>query len=222
MQIVLDRLLLFFGQVALRPGNHQDIAVLGSKLYFHPSAAFGLYEHDLITKSTRELVPYGSGDYIAADSIFVFYDFSHKFVRRYNLSTDTTDLEFPLSSDVELYGLGVYEHSVFVYINEFPGGCFLKKYSLDGMLLDSIPYTSAYSYVTIVDSIAYSMNYYTQPRSCEITRFDMRSRKYLSSLLSPVRLCGGIKVYEGNLYFCSSFKEFIGAVPFSALREKSP
>ncbi len=130
----------------------------------HPIAAYGLYQYDLVSKELRELVHYGAGDWIAHDSNYVFYEMSSYAIYRYNLVEDTTDLRFDLTAldYTNINGLDVYQHILYALMHSRePGSQYLALFSLDGILLDTIPYPRFTSYMTIHNDIVYALPWNT-------------------------------------------------------------
>jgi hypothetical protein len=199
--------------IMIHPGTFQDMDRSGNTIYFHPTGAEGLYSHDLQTGLTTLLMTYYAGDFIAADSDYVFCDDQHHTIRRFNMLTKTVDLVLPpVPSPTVIAGLACSEQSLYVLVK---GEAFsLKRYSYAGALLDSIPYTRTTDALAIKDSIAYSVS--VSPSLC-ITRFSLHTRAFLPDLVAPARWLNGIKVQGDDLYFCSTGKDFIGRVPLSTL-----
>ena len=200
-EIVVD----FSTLPGLETERPQDVDRIGSSIFFHPTGSLGLYKFDIPTGHVTELLSYGGGDFIAADSVFVFCDVNHNQVRRYNLSLNQVDLVFPgLLEDIR----GMDACNGFLYVaNNFN---VIRRYTYDGVLLDSASY---YAYCfTIYDSVVYT------PESGTLKRFDLRTQQYLQTLLFPLRYAWGVKEYQGKMYYCDYEKAIIAAVPIMDLR----
>ncbi|HEV8537423.1 MAG TPA: hypothetical protein VGR15_00755 [Bacteroidota bacterium] len=205
--------------ILLNPGLFQDIDRQGSKFYFHPLGSEGLYAFDLATLQTSYVLAYSGGDHIAADSIFVFCDLNHDRISRYNVLTNAIDLEFPRFESDGIAGLDTYNNDVYVLLLSSK----LKKFTMDGILVDSISYSSLNQsyFMTIHDSIVYTVPHGNSSDSLlvdHIGRFDLRTMQFLSELRAPARNIDGIKVSEGQLYYCDHFKHMVGVMPLSDLR----
>lgn len=191
-------------QSSLQTAHPEDVDRIGSSVFFHPTAAFGLYRYDLNTRQASELLTYNGGDFIAADSVFVFCDVYHHEIQRYNLTLNAVDLTFPTRFNI-IRGMDVYNGSLYV-ADAFE----IMIYSFDGVLLDSV--NLALYGLTIGDSIIYESGWPT------ISLFDLRTRQFLLNVLSTMWIPEGIKEYHGKLYYCDFEKRIIGAVPVADLR----
>ena len=192
-------------QGVLQLARPQDVDRIGASIFFHPTGPLGLYKYDMTTGQVNELLDYSSGDFIAAESSFVFCDVNHNQVRRYNLNLNQVDLIFPsLLEDIR----GMDAYNGFLYVaNNFN---VVRRYTYDGVLLDSASY-SCYCF-TIRDSMAYT------PQWISMKRFDLRTGQYIQNVLFPLQYAWGIKEYQGKIYYCDYEKAIIGAVPVSDLR----
>ncbi|NOX89314.1 MAG: hypothetical protein GXO77_09825 [Calditrichaeota bacterium] len=203
---------VFVDSTKIKWGIYQDIARTGSKFFFH-GWGDGLFEYDLVTRQTTEIYKYYGGSHIAADSQYVFCDIDHKQVVRFNLATNTPDLTLSFKNIYSIDGLAIENQSLYVLIAAQP--FHLKRFTLDGVLQDSIPYPYRGSYfMAIHDSILYSKDEY---HNNQITRFNLRTGNFLPNILSPARRVEGIKVYRDTLYFCNEWKKFVGVVPIADL-----
>ena len=199
-------------QSVLRTHHLQDVDRLGERIFFHPTGTDGLFAYDVNTQIVTSLLRYPSGDNIAADSIFVFFDYPGQ-IYRFNLISNAIDCTFPGSGNVYDLVRGMDVYNGYLYIDGDLS--MLRKYTLDGTLVDSLNYHSLL-YMTIHDSIIYSVDQYPWPN--QLRRYDMRTSSFLTNLVSPAPLSEGIKIYEGKLYYCDFEKRFIGAVPIADLR----
>ena len=185
----------------------QDVDRVNSSIFFHPFGGFGLYEYNMTTRRVTELLLYGGGDFIAADSHYVFCDVYPR-IRRFNISTNAVDLVFPTMFTNLVRGMDEYNGLLYV-MDDFSK---LKVFSRDGALLDSINYSGYY--IMIVDSVIYSSEGYRF-----LTRFDLRTMRYLQHVLAPTHEIDGIKEHNGMLYYSDFEKKFIGRMPIGDLRE---
>jgi hypothetical protein len=197
------------------PSHFQDIDILGPKVFFHPLGPWGLFSFDERSHRVTELLPYGGGDHIAADSIFVFCDIGHTQIQRFNLVTNSVDLrfsrEFSPPPDRGLAGLDVYNNQLYVLTRDST----LRVFDFEGALLDSMRCNSGF-YITVHDSVIYGVRHKTGNVNT-LTRFDLRTRRLLTELLAPSRSCDGIKVANGQLYYCDYYKRMVGVLPIAKL-----
>ncbi|MBI4535457.1 MAG: hypothetical protein HY708_04205 [Ignavibacteriae bacterium] len=199
-------------QPFLRTHHLQDVDRNGLLVFFHPMGADGLFAFDMVTKTVTWLLEYWSGDHIAADSDFVFCD-NHDRILRFNLKSSSVDLVIPgtgIPYDA-VRGMDVYDGYLYIHRDHSR----LRKYTLDGALLDSIDYWTS-SYMTISDSIIYDVEFL--PGRNNLRRYDMRTKSFLQKVLAPARATEGIKVYQDMLYYCDFERRMIGAVPLADLK----
>ena len=210
-QIVAD------SSVAIHSEPFQDVARLGSVLYFHPIGPLGLYAVDLNTRSVNDLYDYGSGDHIAADSQYVFCDDdTHGFnIVRYNIAKGSVDLTFPFT-----FNRGIAAYNGFLYAVDNNHN--LIRFTLGIHAIDSIQYPTNSYYLAIQDSIAYGVNQTSIDDSSSITRFDMRTQQFLPSIHAPAFSCNGIKFFGDTLYYCDYLKSIVGAVALNDLNSSPP
>jgi hypothetical protein len=211
-QIVAD------SSVAIHSQPFQDVARLGSVLYFHPIGPLGLYAVDLNTRSVSDLFDYGSGDHIAADSQYVFCDddMNGFDIDRYNIIKGSVDLTFHFN-----FNRGMATYNGFLYAVDGTSHQ-LIRFTLALVPLDSIEYPTNSYYLAIHDSIAYGVDETTVTDSSSISRFDLRTRQFLPSIHAPAFSCNGIKFFGDTLYFCDYWKRTVGAVLLSDLISGMP
>jgi hypothetical protein len=206
------------GSIVPVPGIHiQDIAMRGNRLYFHPYAALGLYAYDIGSVGSTMLLPYSAGDHIAVDSIFVFCDAGAR-ILRFNTLSNAVDRTFSPVPSGRIAGLDVFNG--FLYV--MTGSQWVNRYTLDGEPVDSLPFPRQTYYMTIADSIIYSVQAgdQTNPGAPdEIVRFDLRTRQFLANLAAPCRSLSGIKISNQQFYYCDWFRNIVGVVPVAALKE---
>ncbi len=194
--------------------SFQDISRIGNKFYFHPQGPDGLYEYDLNSHLTRSLFEYSSGDHLAADSVFIFIDVDHNSIERFNILNDSVDLHLHTFSTGSILGMETFNKKLFVLHDNPP--IQLEVFSFDGTALDTIPYATFTYYLTIYDSIAFSVDVNSSPN--QVTRFDLRTKTFLSNVAAPAKTCDGIKVHGNQFYYCDYNKGFIGVIPVIDLK----
>jgi hypothetical protein len=202
------------------PRNIDGISLSGSTFYFHPLNE-GLFAYDPASlNSTACWTGYYRGSHIAADSDFVFCDITHQSIARYNLTTNTADIPLPdLGSISFIGGMATYNHSLFVLVYGLYS-TYLERFNLDGVLLDSLSYPSSNSYfMAIYDSVIYCKDEASgsQTDAYQISRFDLRTRSFLSNVLAPAREIEPIAIQGNQLYYCNRFKNFVGVMPIADL-----
>lgn len=201
-------------QVTTAPHFFQDFDMNETDFFYHPTSAYGLYQYNFLSGSTEELVRYGSGNYIAQDSIYVFYEVAGFAIFRYHLEKDTTDLEINLSQFNYDYisGLEIYDEILYVlFYDSFSP--FLAKFDLDGNLLETVPYSKNTIFITIKNDILYSIDHTKD----SLSRFDLNTQTYLSDKSLPTLEWEGIRIVGENFYFVDFYKKMIGVIPLSEL-----
>ncbi len=193
----------------------QDIAQTDSLFFFHPLGPEGLYEYNPATGRSRELVPYSAGDHIAAHSSLVFYEDRNRGVGRLDMRTLRDTILFSPYTYPRIIGMDVFGGFLYLWVGF--GNTTLKKYKLHGVLLDSleIPASNCY-YMTIHDSIVYTVNYGIRPE--RLSRFSLRTRSFLPDVLAPAKDTDGIKAFRDQLYFTDYNKRHVGVMPIADLR----
>jgi hypothetical protein len=198
------------------------ISLSGTTFFFHPLND-GLYAYDLETHDCiKRWDGYYRGSHIAADSSFVFCDINHQQIARYNLTTNTADISLPeLGNIIAIDGMAIFNHSLYVLIAAVPE--YLKKFTLNGVLLDSISFSNYPQYspyfMAMYDSVIYSKDENTRnnPDGVQVSRFNLRTKGFLSNVYSPAREIGPITISGGKLYYNNLYKTFIGVVPIADL-----
>ena len=194
----------------------QDIDFNEDYLFFHPGGSLGLYKYNIQTKQTTVLAGYFGGDFIAHDSIYVFIDDSHRFIRRYNLESDTIDLEFNLASLIynRINGIECFNGFVYVIFENSLAHNYIAKFDFEGNYLDSVPYANSRYCLTIESGIAYSQDY-----GSALFRFDLSTNTDLKEKLTPVYNGAGIRIVNDKLFFVDWDKRCIGFIPISDINE---
>lgn len=194
----------------------QDVDRIGNTLFYHPLGGEGLFSYDLITRQSKRLLLYGAGDHIACATNFVFYEDDHKTVKRYNLSTQTTDLVIPYFKDLQndLYGMAAADDVLYVLAKK-AGYISLLRFDYSGNLLETMPFLRSTYYLAAHNGILYTNDYVNK----EMVRFNVKNKTFLPS--KPiVSLTGdGIKIYGNQLYFTDYSKKFIGIVALSEIED---
>jgi hypothetical protein len=201
----------------------QGISLSGSNFFFHPLNE-GFYSYDLVAHTCEERWDgYHIGSHLAADSNYVFCDVDHQQIVRYNLTTDKADSSVPYLGKVQadIAGMAIVNHLLYVLITDWP--IYLKKFTLNGVLLDSIPMPTNSSYkpffMAMHDSVVYSKEEISSgsPRGGQISRFDLRTKSFLSNVASPAKEIEPITISGDLLYYNNFYKNFIGVMPVADL-----
>jgi len=192
--------------------NVQDFDFVDNVLYFHPYGAFGLYEFNKYGENI-ELVEYDGGDYIASDLNFVFIDWRHGLIKRYNTQLDTIDLSFDFSNleYSQINGLECWNNNLYVMFDNEPNN-FIAVFDYNGSYIKSIPYSRANYHLTIDDGIAYSRDL-----NNEINRFDLNTGIFLENKPMPTAEGEAIHIDDGFLFFIAYYKNLICYLPLSQL-----
>ena len=201
------------------PDRVEDFDLNSKKLYIHPTSSFGLYQYDFTSKELKLLTIYSSGNYIAHDSIYVFYEISGYNIFRYNLLKDTTDLQLDLVglSYTNIYGMDVYHHILFVKLySQNATNSVLAKFDLEGNFIASIPYARRSFFMAIHSEIEYSI-FFSNGDEARLSRFDLSTNSFLETRLLPTENSDGIRIYENKFYFTDLKRRMIGIMPISEL-----
>lgn len=186
----------------------QDFDLSDPFFYYHPYGADGLYQRDMGTGETRSLLQYVGGDYIAADSQYVFADIEHTYIYRYNLAADSVDIQKKVIEDNDndgIYGVELYQNHLFVLTGQRK----LLEFDTDLNPVNTIIYNNFAFGLTIYNGIAYSSG------NEGITRFVLADHTFLDPLPAPADQIDGIRIYHGYFYYTEVDRKFIGRVPLA-------
>lgn len=194
------------------PDQHfQALVRLGNRLYFHPTGGLGLFEYDLTTNEEKELYLYGAGDHLAADSIFVFCDVNHNSIKRFNIVTNTKDLDFPILLG-SIRGLATYQGLLYA-LDDSKSPSRIYIFTYDGALIDSTDFPWFAFHITIDNGILFAGTAGTT-----IRLIDLPTMNELPRVTAPARNLEGISVFGEYLYYCDWYKMIVGAVPVVDLK----
>lgn len=210
----------------------QDFVIEKDVLYFHPVGAFGLYRYDLPSGIVQELANYPGGDHIAASPNYVFYDFNHSLIQRYNKAQGTQDLRIDLPTllgkdFVAIRGLSCYQGTLYVlYLapgdNSGEDVVELATLSLDGALINTTRFDKQTYFISIDQGILYSINLFTERGVTKLTRFNLEEHSFLEERPFPTNEWEGIQVMDGKFYFVDYNKNIIAYVPLEEIKNARP
>lgn len=196
------------------PGvRFQDVAHLGNKLYVRQFPDSGLFEYDFGSSQFNRILNYAKGRVVAADSGYVFCD-SLSLIGRFNLQTHALDLVMdPFHDPSASYtGLTTYQGMLYVAL---AGKSTIYQLTYDGAVIDSFNVPMLGHYLTIADSVVYSVGFDGPPD--RLSRFDLRTGVEFTSVKSPAYVVNGITIDGGLLYYCDYLKRFVGTIPLADL-----
>jgi len=193
----------------------QDFALDSGYLYFHPTGAAGVYAYDFSSGQTRELVSYPSGNHIALAGEYVFYEISGCRIYRYNLGTDTTDMEIDLSQlDYDyIWGMDVRDDRLVVLFERSPINV-IGVFDLDGHLTESVDYPGNTCFLAIDGDLLYSIETDTS-----LSVFDFKRRFFLRPKKMPTDEWEGIFIHDGRFYYVDYLKRIICRMLVSDLED---
>jgi len=182
---------------------------------FHPTGAAGMYAYDFSSGQTRELVFYGSGNHIALAGEYVFYEISGCRIYRYNLGTDTTDMQIDLGQlDYDdIHGMDVREDRLVVLFDRSPEDV-LCVFDLDGHHTQSVDYSGDTRFLAIHGDLFYSIQ-----NDTTLSVFDFENRCFLHPKKMPTDEWEGIFIHDGQFYYVDYLKRIICRMPVSDLED---
>jgi len=194
--------------------SFQDFELQDTLLLFHPTGAHGLYRYNLESGNLDQLVPYTSGNYMAYAPGYIFYEQQGERIKRYNLQSGKTDLEFKLDNLAFQFisGMAASQDHVYVLFQDLQRN-YLAVFDLDGAYHKSIPYPKRAYFLTLADSLLYSAR-----RKDRLICFDLRTETICDSLLLPSNETEGFCIDENYFYFADFYKRIIGHVPLADMR----
>jgi len=193
------------GDRFIPPGLYpQDIDMISeTELYFVTTADQGFWRYNFTLDSSIYLFTDYIVDYIALDSSYLFYNHGN-WIKRYNLINDTIDQQFRIeeSPTETVWGLDVVDDFLFAIWGHYGGWYYIKKYTLEGALVDSLHYSFKQTlFMTIHDNILYAVDYDKEV----ISRYDFATKLFLEDKPWPQdSSIEGIRVFD-NLFLFADF-----------------
>jgi hypothetical protein len=192
----------------------QDIDMISeTDLYFVTTADQGFWRYNFALDTSIYLFTDYIVDYIALDSTYLFYNHG-QWIKRYDLISDTIDQQFKIEEppkdstvwgppNVTIWGLDVVDEFLFAIWGHYGGWYYIKKYTLDGTPVDSLPYSFRQTlFMTIHDNILYAVDYEKEV----ISRYNFDTKLFLEDKPWPKdSSIEGIRVFE-NLFLFADFK----------------
>ena len=198
------------------PNSFQDFDIVDSILYYHPYGPEGLHAYNLNTKDNSMKIDYSSGDYIAANKNFVFCDYGHWTVIRYNLSLDSVDSYVDIYHYVgdNIKGMEVYNNELYVLTDKST----IQVYNMDLQHQRNIIYPKHTYGLTISNSIAYSN--FDSSDTKEIIRFNLETNNFLEPVPYPTADCDAIRIIGEKMYFTDYTKKILCYLDVSDLNNQ--
>ena len=196
----------------------QDFVYRYPLIYYHPTGPDGIFEYNFETKETNLLFDYPGGDYIDANSSDVFIDYGHNFVWKYNLVSDTIEVEIDLSAvfntGTSFYINGIAANDSLVYvITSQPNKLVILNNDLQ--ILDIEDFSLGYCIsLTFSDGYLYSTEYGGQDR-WKLIKFDPNSVQLINEKISPSKATSAIKIYNGLVYFVDDDDKLLAYTPLN-------
>ncbi|HEV8537966.1 MAG TPA: hypothetical protein VGR15_03485, partial [Bacteroidota bacterium] len=166
----------------------QDFDIAGTGLFIHPTGPCGLFHYDLGSKELKTLVNYPGGNFIAYDSIFVFFEVSGISIQRFNIRKDTVDLIFDLRrlEYTNIEGMAASNRMLYVHFSSWrTENRYLSRFSFDGAFIDSITYPRETYFMTIHNNVLYAISFTADYLHPNLSRFDLTSRTFLQERMYP-------------------------------------
>lgn len=211
----------------------QDFDIVDDQLFYHPYGPVGLYKYNLSTHAAPDaLYDYSGGDHIAVAENYVFIDYSHSRIERYNTDSDSIDLVFDLSqiswtdcdfycSNLSTYGLAAHNNIVYILVhNNDTNGLSVVMFDYEGNFLNEISYPASYGYnLEYYNGILFSYYYDLEDQAYTIKRFDLNSNSFLETKPSPTPSPDGISIVNGRFYYADYYRKIIFSLPISDLMD---
>lgn len=188
----------------------QDFEILDSMIYFHPYGSAGMYQYDIKKHHTTLKIDYVGGDYLAVSQNYVFCDFDHHQVGRFNIAGDSVDISkyiIPYYQQNEICGMDVYDNKLYIAIEDEN----IVIFNFDLQPIDSIAYTYYNPWLAIKDSIAFSNTWH------QIARYNLNTLSFSNSVKYPTSNCEAISILENKMFFTDYKKKIIGYFNLSEL-----
>jgi len=194
----------------------QDFIYLQPHIYYHPLGPLGLYDYNMTTKETRLLFDYGSGISVGANSQYIFDDYGHHYIYRYNFSKDTVDNEFDLaslsnwSSSNSILGIACSDSLVYVSTGIVTNKLYIL--TVDLKFISSIDINFETFSMAYYDNFLYAGDFYNNIRKINPATGAVIDIE--NNLSIDVE---GISIYGDNLYFSDYTRKYIGYIPIKDL-----
>ncbi len=203
------------------PIKIQDFELTSSKLYFYNLGYTRFFEYDLNSGKLREILGIGSGDHVAGNNDYIFLDFQHYSIHRFNIKKDTVDLRFDLSflNNPLILGMDMESDTLFVmFAGTDPSESNLARFDVNGNFFyeQTLPFSSIY--LSVVNHILYSVDY----ENNQIIRYDLNTQSLLPGKPFPAESIDGIGIYDNWLYFFDFYKEVIARVDLNEFEKFVP
>ncbi len=214
-------------------GYIQDFDIVGDQLFYHPYGPIGLYRYNLSTRTAPEaLYDYSSGDHIAVIENYVFIDYAHSRIERYNTDSDSIDLVFDLSqiswtdcdyycSNLGIYGIAANNNIVYIMVhNSDTDDLSVIQFDYDGNFLNETHYSESYSYnLEYYNGILFSYYYDLENHVYTIKQFDLNSNSFLETKPLPAPSSDGISIVNGRFYYADYYRKIICSIPIADLMD---
>ncbi|NHZ85537.1 MAG: hypothetical protein GWP19_06620 [Planctomycetia bacterium] len=214
-------------------GYIQDFDIVENYLYYHPYGPMGLYRYNLSMRTAPDtLRRYEAGDHIAVAANYVFIDYAHSRIERYNTDSDSIDLIFDLSqiswadcdyycSNLGIYGLAANNDIVYALVNNYDADDLsVIMFDYEGTFLNETPYPEFYGYnLEYYNGILFSYYYDLEDQVYTIKRFDLNSNSFLETKLSPTPSPDGISIVNGRFYYADYYRKIICSIPMADLMD---
>lgn len=180
----------------------QDFAYTEPVLYYHPYGPCGLYSLDLNTHQAKLLKDYLAGDFIDANSEYIFMDIDHSTIDRYSLAADTVtgelNLQTILGDNVNISGIAAADTLVYVVTNA-PDRLLTLNEDLEVLNIRDGLQNYYYS-LTYYEGFFYTVDYAGND-SCIIIKINEADLAVILEKGAPVKSIGTVKIYNGRLFF---------------------
>lgn len=201
-------------------GPFQNTVFVGDTLFYNNTGSTALFRYNKETSIATMLFNYGGGDHLAADSGYIFIDFGHSGVVRWNTTTGTNEglmLDFSYSGNPAsqgIMGMDVYQGQL-ILINRSSSQLtqrFIHRADFRGNIIESVSTDIPGYYLAIHNDILHTIDF----GSSRIYRHSFGGTR-LPSYVKPAHNIDGIKFYNGYLYYCDYERMALGRVPMQDL-----
>jgi hypothetical protein len=196
----------------------QDFDFIGTDVYVHARGPHGIIsinaetsEHHVILAAEKAPPAW---NYLACTPDFIFYESTGLTLYRFNLESDTTDLQIdlPLVGYKFIQGLDFNNNVLYVFMetDNVPDN-HLAKFDTEGNYLGSVSYPRVTYHMAIEDNILYAID------PDKLSRYDLSSNSFLEDRQLPSLYWDGIRTDGEYFYFADYERRIIGRVPLPEL-----
>lgn len=194
-------------------GPFQSLTFVGDTLYFVTLGATYIFRYNQLAANATLLLDYGGGDHIASDSNYLFVDFQHSLISRWNTTTGLDEgFIIDFGPAPYIHGMDIMNGQLVILAGPSSSERYLIYSDYSGNMTTPSPFQIPGYHLAIRDSILHTRD----SNSHRIFRYTF-GHVQLPSYVAPVSRFSGIRFHGNYLYFCDNDRAALGRVPINDL-----